>query len=197
MKNFYITFLIIVSLVIVGCQKTTPPPEPTATRIPVSKLNLEKILIVSDDLKPEYYGSQTLLIPDDFILSKYSISKGYGYFVGQVIDSKTTGGQGGVYVFVYEDTNLQDETYNSITIELNKVYPSDSNKTIKNIDSIGEASIVSHYSMSFLGTSIITDLVFKRCNAVVLIRMGGNTMEDDWIQYASRLDKRLLEYICY
>jgi len=51
--------------------------------------------------------------------------------------------------------------------------------------------------MSFLGTSVITDLVFKRCNAVVLIRMGGDTIEDDWIQYASRLDKRLSEYICY
>jgi hypothetical protein len=196
MRNFYINFLIIASLVIVGCQKTTPPPEPTATRIPVSKLNLEKILIVSDDLKPEYYGSQIQLIPDDFILSQYDISKQYGYFVGQVIDSKTTGGQGGVYVFVYEDTNLQNETYNSITIELNKVHPSDSNKTIKNIDSIGEASIVSHYSVSLLGTSIITELVFKRCNAVVFIRMGGDTIEDDWIQYASRLDKRLSEYVC-
>ena len=153
---------------------------PTPTLIPLDELDLEPLLIQGNDLPSGYTASHVKEIGSDSYkwISNHGIANISQSFAHNGEDS------GGVTVFLY--TNTED----SKTAYLEQL-ESLGSETKSAVD-VGDENAYVH--ISILGD--VVELSFRRCLAVVDIKMFDNDDPDDVIAYAKRLDKRIEPIVC-
>jgi len=148
--------------------------------IPLSQIDLEDMILAP---LPEGYHSggtsdnlSILDVPEPL------------EFVYQEFVRKDGKSAGGMRIYLYESKNdvkeayeIEAETLTSISTSHEEIYP------------FGNNVIISSYT---LGDVVVTDLVFSRCYAVVVIRMLDIPDEATIIDFGQQLDENISEYIC-
>jgi len=185
MKKHFITFILFLFFISSCSVKTEaketliPEPTPTPTRIPLSEIDLEGMLIMDGDLPAGYSGAQIRATAPKIIGINLPDSQ------YQIYQELAKDGQmaGGISVYLYESTENIENAYVSIL---------DGFSDPIDLKDIGEKA-------AYHNTFVISraGLVFIRCNAVVEIDMRDLGFSDDPLfGYAKRLDKRLTEIVC-
>jgi hypothetical protein len=202
----------------------TPVPTDTPTPVPLSGIDLEPILIQSGDLPAGYSGAQVRsVLPGMFDGLPETDNSVYQQF------EKDGGPAGGIAIALYESLDDQVKAYQII---LDGMLTEDSIEALEKEfgssplgiafsfpDDVGEeAYAVGDYRkiddqdplwMQDLKRETANDsseVLFRRCDAVVHIRFAGYgylgtetsaaSIRDDAIAYAQRLDKRLIPLVC-
>ena len=190
-------FFVIFTLAIAACSNNSEVPytqipeltqtlEPTLTPtlIPLSEIQLEEIVIKDGDLPAGYSGAQ---IRDIAPAMFDDVPKAQNTYYQQFAKDGDT--KGGVTIFLFESQEDNEIAYNQIYDGLSD--------EAKELDEIGDKGYVYYTSMDVLGSTMqFGDLLFKRCNAVVHVRMTDVSSEDSLLAYAKRLDGRLIEIVC-
>jgi len=161
----------------------TQEPTSTPTKIPLSDIQLEDILIEDGDLPAGYSGAQIRdTAPEMFDNLPESENT--------INQQLAKGGEqkGGVTIFLYDSQKDLDSAFFKIKTGFSEE---------EQLEEVGENGFIAYFSQDILGIKIqYGDLLFVRCNAVVHIRMTELSSEDSLIAYAKRLDKRLSELVC-
>ena len=161
----------------------TQEPTSTPTRIPLSDIELEEILVKDGDLPAGYSGAQI----SDTAPEMFDNLPEAENTINQQL-AKGGEQKGGVTVFLYDSQDNLDSAFFKIKTGFSEE---------KQLDTVGEKAFITYFSQDILGIKIqFGDLLFSRCNAVVHIRMTELSSEDSLIAYAKRLDKRLSELVC-
>ena len=165
---------------------------PTATTIPFADLNLDDLIIQSNDLPAGASGAQIGYYDEqsDVPSADYYISQELSY------DNKS---RGEIQVWVYEDIKnaLIREKYETelLKFECLKADNQCSPNTPEVVSGLGDDAVLININ-NYIGPKTHT-LVFSRCNGVVTIHFGP-IVEDaqSIITYAQRLDSRLKPVLC-
>jgi len=161
----------------------TQEPTSTPTRIPLSDIELEEILIKEGDLPAGYSGAQ---IRDTAPEMFNDLPRSQNTIYQQL--AKGGDQKGGVTIFLYDSQDDLDSAFFKIKTGFSEE---------KQLEEVGEEGLITYFSQEILGIKIqFGDLLFVRCNAVVHIRMTDLSSENSLITYAKRLDKRLSELVC-
>lgn len=162
----------------------TPTPAPTPTLVPLSKIDLEPILIQPGDLPAGYTGAQVRkMAPEMFEeLPPYE-----AVFYQQFEHEGDVAG--GVTVFAFNEPKRLDLAYKKIL----SGFGEDSRTTT----GLGDrASYVSH-STSLLGIDFkFIDLAFSRCSYIAHVRFTDTDNLTEAKSYAVRLQERLDPLLC-
>lgn len=195
----HLIFVFVVIALLTGCAVAPPaptpaptaaPPTPTSapTAVPITSIDLEPLLIVSGDLPDGLSGAQVRdQAPGMFKEMPPAANVAYQQF------SRDNKGAGGVAVFLYEQATDRDSGYKKILAGMSSA--------------VAVADVGEEARMAILDDSIVAltgessaDFLFRRCAAVVHIRMTHNdiasNLNNEVIAYAKRLDKRLKEKTC-
>lgn len=143
-------------------------------------VNLEPVLIQEGDLPAGFTGAQVKdTLPPMFEHAAPPTKALYQGF------QRAGNGAGGVSVLLYESDTDRDATYaDSVKGMGDGTQPQ---------TDVGErATILSSDSYS----TLLADLVFVRCHAVVFVRFIGTKQPSDAAAYAKRLDQRLQPLVC-
>jgi len=195
-KSIGLVFLTFVFLTVLlsGCAPASTPV-PTPTPIPFSELDLEPLLVQSNDLPPEINGSQVRNQPPEIVPGlpqpNKQIYQAFGRTDGGIVFENS-----GVYVFIYD--NLQDAKNSYLFIlaamQESRVQGASPNfpKEVNINNQVGEQS--AWMNSPFTNFEPVTDLAWLNCHAVFFVRMRGNS--DATISYAQRLNQRLSSLVC-
>lgn len=161
----------------------TAETTPTPTKIPLTDIDLEGILIMNGDLPAGYTGAQIRdNAPEMFNNLPEAQNTIYQQFAK---DGETAGG---VTVLLFESQEDIENAYKKIIAGFSDA---------EELDEIGENANITYVDMEVLGSRMqFGDLVFIRCNALAHIRMTDLPQKESLISYAKRLDKRLDGMIC-
>lgn len=163
----------------------TPTETPEPTRIPLSKIELESILIRPGDLPghlapgqihaqvPFGWGGLDELPPGDNFASQRFYD---------TIDGRD---DGGVVVFLYEDLDVLESSYEATVAEMKAIFTLGYESEFR--PDIGEHV----YGVGFDHHH----LAFTRCHALVYV-WTKDTRESEIIAYGARLDERLSSVVC-
>jgi hypothetical protein len=201
MNNSRLSIMLITILVISGCTQATteiiptPTETPVTTPIPFSELDLEPLLVQSNDLPPEINGSQVRNQPPEIVPGlpqpDKQIFQAFGRTDGGIVFENS-----GIYVFIYNNLPNAENSYLFILDAMQEsrvqgASPSFPEKV--NIDDkVGEHS--AWMKAPFMNFEPVTDLAWLNCHAVFFVRMRGNS--DAAISYAQRLNQRLSPLVC-
>jgi hypothetical protein len=197
MKNI-IAFLL-VFLFVVSC---TPPPKSNPTSsptvlpilttppIPFPELNLESILVQNGDLPAGYSTGQITEVRNDRY--KWITNKGVYNISQQIVTNIDDSSK--VTVFVYDDIEQVNIAYSQ---QANSFGENTKISIVGEFTDIGEKATYILIDVVEYGDELdVAEIVFTRCNALVLIRFGY-THELEYLEnYANRLDKRLSKLVC-
>jgi hypothetical protein len=156
----------------------TPVPTGTSTPIPLSAIDFDSIL-TQPGIFPSEYQIYHYLPPmcDECprpIKHEYQTLEQDNDWVGSIL------------LLVYDSENLSTDAYNII---LDGMVDADPVENLGERAQINTIDYLSEYSISWV------DLLFKRCNVVVHIRMDVLD-QDIVISYAHKLDERLTPLVC-
>lgn len=171
----------------------TPQHTATPTRVPLSELDLEPLLIVPGDLPAGFSGAQIrdVLPPmfDGVPETDNQISQQF---------ERDGEGAGSVNVMLYSAGVDREAVYARILDGFAEPEDGSNIKVVReNIAEVGEMAEAETIEASVLSTPLNTaDLTFVRCGAVVHIRLFGTSKMVDIVSYARRLDRRLMAVVC-
>lgn len=168
----------------------TSTPTPTATSIPLSKINLDNILLVGGDLPEGFIAKPLGRYTNNPILVDIS---GQEQMVIQEF-SKTNEGIGLVSVYLFEEIVKRNQAYDIAISKLDE--PSSIGRTIKSdINDIGEEGLL--YFDYVIGNITISKIIFVRCHAFVFLTRSMDDENSSVLRaYAKKLDERLTNLIC-
>ena len=158
-----------------------PSVAPISTRIPLSHINLDGILIKDNDL-PSILSAGPL----NYYQPVAALLLGAKLVVTQTffMDGDDTGE---VIVFLHETDEQVRAGYEVIVIGFEE------HSTVTEVGEI--ASFVGDH-FSTIDEILYGDIIFVRCHAVVHISFTNTNNRDELIAYAKRLDARLSELVC-
>ena len=171
-------------------------PNATQATSPLSKVDLEPILIMPSDLPSGYSGAQVRNhAPEMFSDAPKAENEIYQQF--------QKGGEtvGGVTVLLYESSEDIDRAYSIIVDGFGQSRNESGIKSkVRTLSDIGDkaVAVMTEVNIKELGlSSKHADLVFVRCHAVVHIRFSDIfDMDISITSYANRLSKRLITLVC-
>lgn len=149
--------------------------------VSLADVQLEPLLVQSGDLPAGVGGAQVRETPPEMF---NALTVGEQRIYQQL--ERSSSPAGGVAVFLYSDAEARTKAYVTLSEGLGE--------TARDAPGIGEEARVS--ALDFPGIIKSTDLLFRRCAAVVHIRISGDTDTAPITAYAERLDKRLQEAVC-
>ncbi len=150
----------------------------TACSVPLEKLDLEPLLVQSGDLPAGLFPAQVSNSP--------SLADGLPAPDNQIYQefSDISGSAGGVTVFLYEDLDKANSSFDIIQAGMDGFVPS---------SGLWERAAAS----PGLGSGIAAiDFVFLKCHAVVYFLFENTANLDGAEAYATRLSERLEPLVC-
>jgi hypothetical protein len=170
----------------------TSTPQPSPTSIPLSKINLEELILLKGDLSPEYVGGQIKTdwpkdidakFPDPDNLVQQSFRNGIF-------------GSDGITIALYDSVSNVQIAYQAFT-EAMSVEKVDKKNELSDIGEKAFITISAGGGFLNIPYSVSVKLVFMRCHSVVFIDLFASAASEDVaITYGKRLDKRLSPIVC-
>lgn len=148
------------------------------TKVPLSEIDLEPLLILQGDLPPGVSASQVRSSPP----AMFDGIPDPTHQIYQAFEKK--GKQlGGVAVLLYEDLRLAEEAYTFVLAGIGED------------DEAGIGDRSASITIPLIGTTeIVTDLLWLRCNSVVHVRIASDAIGAT--AYGERLNRRLESVVC-
>lgn len=192
-QSVVLTFMFL-AVLLSGCAPASTPV-PTPTPIPFSELDLEPLLIQSNDLPPEINGSQVRNQPPAIVPDLPQPDKQIFQAFGRT-DGGTVFENSGVYVFIYDNLPDAKNSYLFILAAMQESRVQGASpsfpKEVNIDDRVGEQS--AWMDSPFMDFKPVIDLAWLNCHAVFFVRILGNS--DAAISYAQRLNQRLSPLVC-
>lgn len=166
----------------------TDTPTPTPTPIPLADLDLSIIIFQDGDLPPGFEPSQ---IRSNYRDNESVVSNAINSFHQQVAYQGKMGGRVSIYIF--DTLEIANEAYESL-LKSNENF----DFTYLEIPGLGDQAYGLQEYVPLIGLSPLelTNVVFIRCNAIVISELSQSSAYGGLVDYALRLDERLTNLLC-